>query len=45
MIHIKTTAKSVDEVSRALETVVPEHKFGLLHTHDLKHRFAVLVPG
>ena len=36
MLHIKTTAKSVDEVSQALETTVPEFKFGLLHTHDLK---------
>lgn len=36
MIHIKTTSKSVDEVTRALETVVPAHKFGLLHMHDLK---------
>ncbi len=36
MIHIKTTPKSVDEVTRALETVVPAHQFGLLHMHDLK---------
>ena len=40
MIHIKTTSKSVDEVTRALETVVPAHKFGLLHTHDLKKTMA-----
>jgi uncharacterized protein (DUF302 family) len=40
MIHIKTTPKSVDEVTQALETVVPEHKFGLLHVHDLKETMA-----
>ena len=40
MIHYKTTSKSVDEVAKALETVVPEHKFGLLHTHDLKTTMA-----
>jgi uncharacterized protein (DUF302 family) len=40
MIHIKTTTKTVDEVTQALETVVPEHKFGLLHTHDLKQTMA-----
>jgi uncharacterized protein (DUF302 family) len=36
MIHVKTTSKSVDDVAKALETVVPEHKFGLLHVHNLK---------
>jgi uncharacterized protein (DUF302 family) len=36
MIHVKTTSKSVDDVAKALETVVPEHKFGILHVHDLK---------
>ncbi|MEN8007679.1 MAG: DUF302 domain-containing protein [Candidatus Krumholzibacteriota bacterium] len=36
MIHIKTTSKSLADVAKALETVVPEHKFGLLHVHDLK---------
>ena len=36
MIHIKTTSKTVDDVTRTLETVVPAHKFGLLHMHDLK---------
>jgi uncharacterized protein (DUF302 family) len=40
MIHIKTTTKSVDDVSQALETIVPEFKFGLLHTHDLKQTMA-----
>jgi len=40
MIHIKTTTKSVDEVAKALETVVPDHKFGLLHVHDLKQTMA-----
>ena len=36
MIHIKSTAKSIAAVCQTLETVVPEHKFGLLHVHDLK---------
>lgn len=36
MIHIRTTSKSVDEVTQAMETVVTAHKFGLLHMHDLK---------
>ena len=40
MIHIKKTSKSVAEVTQALETVVPEHKFGLLHVHDLKETMA-----
>ncbi len=40
MIHIKSTSKSVDEVTAAFETVVPEHKFGLLHVHDLKQTMA-----
>lgn len=40
MIYTKSTTKSVAEVAKALETVVPEHKFGLLHTHDLKQTMA-----
>jgi len=40
MIYTKSTTKSVEEVAQALETVVPEHKFGLLHTHDLKQTMA-----
>ena len=36
MIHVKTTTKSVDDVAKALETVVPEHKFGRVHVHNLK---------
>ena len=36
MIHVKSTAKNIDDVCQALETVVPEHKFGLLHVHNLK---------
>ena len=40
MIHVRTTPKTVDEVGQALETVVPEHKFGLLHVHDLKQTMA-----
>jgi uncharacterized protein (DUF302 family) len=40
MIFTRSTSKSVDEVAKALETVVPAHKFGLLHTHDLKQTMA-----
>ena len=40
MIYIKSTSKSVAEVAKALETVVPAHKFGLLHIHDLKQTMA-----
>lgn len=40
MIHAKSTPKSVAEVAQALETVVPEHKFGILHVHDLKETMA-----
>lgn len=40
MIHIKSTAKSIADVCQALETVAPEHKFGLLHVHDLKNTMA-----
>jgi uncharacterized protein (DUF302 family) len=40
MIYTRSTSKSVDEVAKALETVVPAHKFGLLHTHDLKKTMA-----
>lgn len=40
MIHTKSTAKSVAEVAAALENVVPEHKFGILHVHDLKETMA-----
>ncbi len=40
MIHVKSTTKSVEEVAQALEAVVPAHKFGLLHTHDMKATMA-----
>ena len=40
MIHTRSTSKSVAEVAQALETVVPEHKFGILHVHDLKTTMA-----
>ena len=40
MIHTKSTSKSVEDVAKALETVVPEHKFGILHVHDLKTTMA-----
>ena len=40
MIHTRSTSKSVAEVAQALETVVPEHKFGILHVHDLKATMA-----
>jgi uncharacterized protein (DUF302 family) len=40
MIHIKSSKKSVAEVAKALETVVPAHKFGILHVHDLKEVMA-----
>ena len=40
MIFTRSTGKSVDEVTQALETVVPQHKFGILHTHDLKQTMA-----
>lgn len=36
MKYIVTTEKSVDQAAADLETAVPEHKFGVLHTYDLR---------
>jgi len=36
MIHIQTTAKSIDDAVRDLTVAAANHKYGLLHTHDLQ---------
>lgn len=30
------TSRSVEEVCKALAEVVPAHKFGILHVHDIR---------
>lgn len=40
MKYIVTSEKSVDEVCQAMETAVPDHKFGIVGVHDLKATMA-----
>lgn len=36
MKYVQTSEKSVEKVVEDLATIVPKHKFGILHTHNLK---------
>lgn len=40
MKYIVTSEKSVDDVCKAMETAVPDHKFGIVGIHDLKATMA-----
>jgi uncharacterized protein (DUF302 family) len=40
VLHIVESAKSMDELSKALEAAVIRHKFGVLGVHDLRETMA-----
>lgn len=40
VLYTERTTKSVDEACAKLEEVVPTHKFGILHVHDVRATLA-----
>jgi uncharacterized protein (DUF302 family) len=40
MLHIRESAKPLDQVAKDLEAAVARHKFGVLGVHDLKAKMA-----
>jgi uncharacterized protein (DUF302 family) len=40
MLHVVESAKSLDELAKALEAACARHKFGVLGVHDLKAKMA-----